>query len=100
MSQLPLLTLHELRMNWSNIEKCRNLLKIGTIVLSSILKYCDKFKKIWSRNFKVRYYLLKFRDILHVFYEKWSNGRIKIDKKHISKRPIFLKFFTHKVSIS
>jgi hypothetical protein len=33
-------------MNWSNIEKWRNLLKIGTIVLSSILKYCAKFKKI------------------------------------------------------
>jgi hypothetical protein len=45
--------IHELRMNWSNIEKWRNLLKIGTIVLSSILKYCDKFKKNWSRNFKV-----------------------------------------------
>jgi hypothetical protein len=40
-------------MNWSNIEKWRKLLKIGTIVLSSILKYCAKFKKIWSRNFKV-----------------------------------------------
>jgi hypothetical protein len=36
----------ELRMNWSNIEKWRELLKIGTIVLSSILKYCAKFKKI------------------------------------------------------
>jgi hypothetical protein len=34
-----------LRMNWSNIEKWRKLLKIGTIVLSSILKYCAKFKK-------------------------------------------------------
>jgi hypothetical protein len=34
-----------LRMNWSNIEKWRNLLKIGTIVLSAILKYCAKFKK-------------------------------------------------------
>jgi hypothetical protein len=33
-----------LRMNWSNIEKLRKLLKIGTIVLSSILKYCAKFK--------------------------------------------------------
>jgi hypothetical protein len=32
-------------------------------------------------------------------YEKSSNGRIKIDKKYISKRPIFLKFFTHKESI-
>jgi hypothetical protein len=32
-------------MNWSNIEKWRKLLKIGTIVLSSILKYCAKFKK-------------------------------------------------------
>jgi hypothetical protein len=42
-----------LRTNWSNIEKWRNLLKIGTIVLSSILKYFAKFKKIWSRNFKV-----------------------------------------------
>jgi hypothetical protein len=31
---------------WSNIEKWRKLLKIGTIVLSSILKYCAKFKKI------------------------------------------------------
>jgi hypothetical protein len=45
--------LYVLRMNRSNIEKWRNLLKIGTIVLSSILKYCAKFKKIWSRNFKV-----------------------------------------------
>jgi hypothetical protein len=43
----------DLRMNWSNIEKWRNLLKIVTIVLSFILKYCAKFKKIWSRNFKV-----------------------------------------------
>jgi hypothetical protein len=35
-----------LRMNWSNIEKWRKLLKIGKIVLSSILKYyCSKFKK-------------------------------------------------------
>jgi hypothetical protein len=32
-------------MNWSNIEKWRNLLKIGTIVLSSILKYCANLKK-------------------------------------------------------
>jgi hypothetical protein len=37
--------LYLLRMNWSNIEKWRKLLKIGTIVLSSILKYCAKFKK-------------------------------------------------------
>jgi hypothetical protein len=35
-----------LRMNWSNIEKWRKLLKIGTIVLSSILNYCAKFKQI------------------------------------------------------
>jgi hypothetical protein len=34
------------RMNWSNIEKWRKLLKIGTIVLQSMLKYCAKFKKI------------------------------------------------------
>jgi hypothetical protein len=33
-------------MNWSNIEKWRKLLKIGTIVLLSMLKYCAKFKKI------------------------------------------------------
>jgi hypothetical protein len=72
-------------MNWSNIEKWRNLLKIGTIVLSSILKYCAKFKKIWSGYFT--------RVLMR-------NGRIKSDKKHISKRPIFLKFFTRKVSIS
>jgi hypothetical protein len=43
----------DVRMNWSNIEKWRNLLKIGTIVLSSILKYCAKFKKNWSRIFLV-----------------------------------------------
>jgi hypothetical protein len=55
-----------LRMNWSNIEKWRNLLKIGTIVLSSILKYCAKFKKKLIEEF-LSYYLLKFRDILHVF---------------------------------
>jgi hypothetical protein len=34
-----------LRMNWSNIEKWRKLLKIGTIVLLSMLKYCAKLKK-------------------------------------------------------
>jgi hypothetical protein len=44
--------------------------------------------------FKVSGYFIMYS------YEKSSNGRIKIDKKHISKRPIFLKFFTHKVSIS
>jgi hypothetical protein len=38
--------INPLMMNWSNIEKWRNLLKIGTIVLLSILKYCAKFKKI------------------------------------------------------
>jgi hypothetical protein len=38
-------TIFRLRMNWSNIEKWRNLLKIGTIVLSAILKYCAKLKK-------------------------------------------------------
>jgi hypothetical protein len=29
-------------MNWSNIEKWRKLLKIGTIVLLSMLKYCSE----------------------------------------------------------
>jgi hypothetical protein len=38
-------THYVLRMNWSNIEKWRKLLKIGTIVLLSMLKYCAKFKK-------------------------------------------------------
>jgi hypothetical protein len=34
-----------LRMNWRNIVKWRKLLKTGTIVLSSMLKYCAKLKK-------------------------------------------------------
>jgi hypothetical protein len=34
-----------LRMSWSNIEEWRKSLKIGTVVVSSILKYCAKFKK-------------------------------------------------------
>jgi hypothetical protein len=32
-------------MNWSNIEKWRKLLKIGTIVLLSMVKYCAQIKK-------------------------------------------------------
>jgi hypothetical protein len=52
-------------MNWSNIEKWRKLLKIGTIVLSSILKYCAKLKKKIDReilkllSFKVSEYFTR-----------------------------------------
>jgi hypothetical protein len=47
MSTKNVFTRHpRLRMNWSNIEKWRKLLKIGAIVLLSMLKYCAKFKNI------------------------------------------------------
>jgi hypothetical protein len=78
-------------MNWSNIEKWRNLLKIGTIVLSSILKYCAKFKKFGRGILK----LLPFKISGYFTRVLMRNGAMvayKLIKNIFQKGQFFLNF--------
>jgi hypothetical protein len=99
-----------LMMNWSNIEKWRKLLKIGTIatiVLLSMLKYYAKLKKI-DRGilkllpFKVSGYFTLMRNRSMLVYKLikniFQNGQFFLNFSHIKYRFVeFSNEFTKKV---
>jgi hypothetical protein len=90
-------------MNWSNIEKWRKLLKIGTIVLLSMVKYCAKLKKKIDREilkllpFKVSGYftrvLMRNRSMLvyKLIKNIFQNGQFSLNFSHMKYR--YHRFF-------
>jgi hypothetical protein len=90
-------------MNWSNIEKWRKLLKIGTIVLLSMVKYCAKLKKKIDRGilkllpFKVSGYftrvLMRNRSMLvyKLIKNIFQNGQFSLNFSHMKYR--YHRFF-------